>query len=408
MLKGVLLSFSVAVMLTPASSIAQGAPRDAYVRYELLAPQTGNYKVVSDITIDASGAKSHVETLPAGAVATDVSALDLTTGAALSCETTPGEIRVALARPVPTGGEARIRITRTLKNAASYRQGDNAISFVQALDAKRGAVTLPAGYEITGATVPVQVLEQQDGRTVASYMNPYPVGLAAPITIHAAPLRTKTAVTTPAATPVATPVAPPLADAPPREQPMNQIRVTERAMQDREIVYFLKEPETHAFALYHDYTASREGERQYVNVVRAGSTVSEPSAKILDTGETLQTRTLTGADIAREKIDIPDRVEPDTQVVLIAFPPVKPGTSVRLRISETYTDPARYALIDGQLMWHRSFGRPRNDMVLPPGWYLTTSSIPAVISQDREGRIRLSFWNPRPDSLDVVVRGRRR
>ena len=189
---------------------------------------------------------------------------------------------------------------------------------------------------------------------------------------------------------------------------MNQIRVTERAIQDREIVYFLKEPETHAFALYHDYTAAREGEHQYVNVVRTGSTVSEPSAKILDTGEALKTRTLTGADIAREKIDIPDRVEPDTQVVLIPFPPVKKGTSVRLRISETYTDPARYALIDGQLMWHRSFGRPRNDMVLPAGWYLTTSSIPAVITQETDGRIRLSFWNPRPDNVDVFVKGRRR
>ena len=67
--------------------------------------------------------------------------------------------------------------------------------------------------------------------------------------------------------------------------------------------------------------------------------MSEPSAKILDTGEVLQTRTLTGADVVREKIDIPDRVEPDTQLVLIPFAPVKKGQSVRLRISETYTDP---------------------------------------------------------------------
>jgi len=189
---------------------------------------------------------------------------------------------------------------------------------------------------------------------------------------------------------------------------MNQIRVTERALQDREIVYFLKDPETHAFSLYHDYTAQREGEHQYVNVVRTGSAVSDPSARILDTGEVLKTRTLTGADIAREKIDIPDRVEPDTQVVLIPFTPVKKGASVRLRIAETYTDPARYALVEGQLMWHRSFGRPRNDMVLPAGWYLTTTSIPAVITQEADGRVRLSFWNPRPDNVDVFVKGRRR
>src|SRR5258708_7408843 len=87
---------------------------------------------------------------------------------------------------------------------------------------------------------------------------------------------------------------------------------------------------------------------------------------------------LAGADVVREKIDIPDRVEPGTQLVMIPFGPLKKGQSMRLRISETYTDPARYDVLDGQLMWHRSFGRPRNDMVLPAGWYLTTSSIPAV------------------------------
>ena len=408
MLKSALLSLSVMVVLTQASSLAQGPPRDSYVRYELLDPQAGSLKVVSDITLATSGAKSHVETVGKGIEPTDVSAIDLMTGAPLSSKAAPGSIQVELARPVPSGGETRIRLTRTEKDASSFKRVDDGLMFNRSLVSRRGSVTLPVGYELLGATLPVQVLELPDGRIAASFMNPYPVGLAAPITIHAGRLRTKAAGGTPAAPPAGAPPVPPVADAPPREQPMNQIRIAERAVQDREIVYFLKEPETHAFALYHDYTAVREGERHYVNVVRAGSSVSDPSAKNLDTGETLQTRTLSGADIAREKIDIPDRVEPDTQVVLIPFAPVKAGTSMRLRISETYTDPARYALIDGQLMWRRSFGRPRNDMVLPPGWYLTTSSIPAVISQERNGGIRLAFWNPRPDSLDVLVRARRR
>ena len=143
--------------------------------------------------------------------------------------------------------------------------------------------------------------------------------------------------------------------------------------------------------------------------MRAGSSVSEPSAKILDTGEVLKTRTLTGADVVREKIDIADRVEPETQLVLIPFGPVKKGQSYRLRISETYTDPARYALVDGQLMWHRSFGRPRNDMVLPAGWYLDDElDSRRSISQEPDGRVRLSFWNPRPDNVDVFVKARRR
>src|SRR5262249_55480375 len=64
-------------------------------------------------------------------------------------------------------------------------------------------------------------------------------------------------------------------------------RLTERAHQDRDIVYFLQQPETHSFDLYHDYTESREGVDRYLNVVRKGSRASKPRALILDTGENL-------------------------------------------------------------------------------------------------------------------------
>jgi hypothetical protein len=46
--------------------------------------------------------------------------------------------------------------------------------------------------------------------------------------------------------------------------------------------------------------------------------------------------------------------------------------------------------------------------VLPTGWYLTASSIPAVVGETPDGRIRLDFVNNRPDSLDVYLKGRKR
>jgi hypothetical protein len=76
----------------------------------------------------------------------------------------------------------------------------------------------------------------------------------------------------------------------PFEGETEQERRSERAHQDREIVYFLQQPETHAFRLYHDYTESRPGVDKYFNVVRAGSQVSDPSAYVLDTGEKLMTK----------------------------------------------------------------------------------------------------------------------
>jgi hypothetical protein len=189
-------------------------------------------------------------------------------------------------------------------------------------------------------------------------------------------------------------------------------RLSERARQDREIVYFLNPPETHSFFLYHDYTESREGVDKYLNVVRKGSTAKDPSARILDTGLALKVETLKGAAITRAGLDLKGEMEgpvqPDTEVVVIRFPPVPKGGSVRLRISETYTDPGRYRLEGDTLVFDRSLGRPRNAIVLPAGYFLTDCSIPATVSETADGRIRLDFVNPRPDEIAVLLKARRR
>jgi hypothetical protein len=185
-------------------------------------------------------------------------------------------------------------------------------------------------------------------------------------------------------------------------------RLQERALQDREIVYFLQPPETHAFDLYHDYTESRAGVDRYLNVVRKGSRASNPSAVLLDTGARLPAETLRGEAIARAGLDIGEPVRPDSEVVVIRFPAVERGRSVRLRISETYTDEKSYRLEGDELVFDRSFGRPRNAVVLPAGWYLTACAIPATVSETADGRIRLDFANPRPDEIAVLIKAKRR
>jgi hypothetical protein len=185
-------------------------------------------------------------------------------------------------------------------------------------------------------------------------------------------------------------------------------RLAERARQDREIVYFLEAPETHAFFLYHDYTESREGVDHYLNVVRKGSTASNPSARVLDTGEQLKVETLKGDAVTRAGLKLDEPVEADTEVVVVRFAPVPKGGSVRLRIAETYTDPGRYRLERDELVWDRTLGRPRNAVVLPVGWYLTACSIPATVGETSDGRIRLDFVNPRPDEIAVLLKARRR
>ena len=87
---------------------------------------------------------------------------------------------------------------------------------------------------------------------------------------------------------------------------------------------------------------------------------------------------------------------------------MKKEQSVRLRIEETYTDAHRYLLYQEELIWDRSFGRNRNTVILPAGWYLTTNAIPAIIDQTENGQPRLYYMNDRPDNMDIFVKRKRR
>ena len=405
---------SPSVPATPASLQKE---MDEYTRYELLAPDTASFKISYEVTATTAGAKVFYNPIRKGSTASDEAVYDAMMGEPLHFEIVSGAearkdplmadadpaenfIKVQLARPVPPEGQGRMLILKTYKDAKSYFRDGETIVFNRPLGIKRNSVVLPPGYELVGCNVPSQVLTEQDGRVAISFMN----GSAgeAPLILRAK----LGARTGPSAAPH------PLTQSRSWESPFQgeteRQRLSERAHQDRDIVYFLQQPETHAFSLYHDYTESRPGADKYLNVVREGSTVSEPSAYILDTGEKLATRLMSGEQVTAEKIELEEHVKPETQVVLIPFPPVKKGQSIRLRISETYTAPTSYRLDGDELVFDRSLGRPRNAVVLPPGWYLTASAIPATVTQLPDGRIRIDFWNERPDAVDVLIKAKRR
>lgn len=183
----------------------------------------------------------------------------------------------------------------------------------------------------------------------------------------------------------------------------------QRASQSRDIVYFLQQPQTHSFRLYHDYAETRVGMDRYLNIVRPGSKASDPEAQILDTGEQLKVEILAGAEIRTRGIDIGEPVTDSTELVVIWFDPVSEGGSTLLRITETYTDPNRFFLLgENEFLWDRSFGRSRNTVVLPEGWYLTTNGVPAIVRTRDDGRTELIYSNDRPGNLDVFIKGRRR
>jgi hypothetical protein len=194
----------------------------------------------------------------------------------------------------------------------------------------------------------------------------------------------------------------------PFEGETEQERLSERAHQDRDIVYFLQQPDTHAFSLYHDYTETRAGVNGYANVVRAGSVASHPSARVLDTGEQLKAREMSGAEMAASKLNVGETVEPTARVVVIPFAALQTGQTLRLRIAETYTAPSSYRLEGEELVFDRSLGRPRNAVVLPSGWYCTFNAAPATVTQLPDGRVRLDYWDDRPEAVDVLLKAKRR
>jgi len=400
-MRSVVLGVSLTAVIA-MGAVGQSAPQtesDAYTRYELLAPGSAKFRIIYEVTATTPGATYYFNPIRKGSVASNESVFDRATGKPLQFDvvgaavaqaggvrnrdTSQTYIRVKLARPVPAnGGEARVLVDKTYEDTTSYFMRGDTLVFARPLGIKRNAIVLPAGYEIVSSNFPSQVLQESDGRIGISFWNDSPA--EAPVTLRARP-STKLGPTTSS---VAN-------------------RLGERAHQNREIVYFLQQPATHAFDLYHDYTESRVGTSTYINEVRGGSTVSKPSARDLDTGEELKWEILKGDAITRANLNVAN-VTPQSEIVVFRFAPVKEGESVRIRMFETYTDTARYKLNGDELVWDRSFGRPANAVVLPAGWVLTNSSIPATVSTMADGRVRLDFINPRPDEIATLITARRR
>jgi len=183
---------------------------------------------------------------------------------------------------------------------------------------------------------------------------------------------------------------------------------TERAYQDREILYELQSPETHAFRITHDYTVRNAGEKYYFNVVRAGSHVTDPESIDLDSGDLLKWETIDGKTAKARKLVVGE-VKDDTEIVVTHLARALPaGTTNRIRLKETYSD-VKSLYIDGdELVWDRTFGRLRNTVVLPLGWYLTALSAPSTIQTLPDGRVSIYIVNPRNDEVRVYLKARKR
>jgi len=391
---------------------------DAYTRYELLDPASQSFRIIYEVTSVEAGSTLYYNTLRKGSDHKVDAVTDMASGQELKWKIVSGAeakksgysaaaddvdyLQINLAQPVPAGGEYRLKIDKTYKDVKSYYTSGDRIVFDRSLGIKRNSVVLPLGYELVKCNYPSQVMQEADGRIKISFINTGP----SEVPFH---LEGRKLLSTPKVNVTANKPAPTgRGEGRDKSKARLDFSFSERAYQTREIVYFLLEPETHSFRLYHDYTETKEGMNRYINIVRPGSKASNPSAKNLDTGVALKVETLKGDEITQRKLDIGETVTPETEVVVIWYDAVQKGKSTRLRIEETYADANRYLLYNDELIFDRSFGRPYNMVVLPENWFLTSNLIPATVDLSKNGLIQLNYINPSPDELDVHIKARKR
>jgi hypothetical protein len=174
----------------PPAAVIHEARYEDYTRYELLGPETAQFKIQYETAATEAGATAYFNPIRKGSEAADERVFDFSSGKPLPFGVVSGAaarqtglpdadldtqyIRVTLPRPVPQDGLVRLFIEKTYRDPKSYFLEGDAIVFSRPLGVRRNAVVLPAGYEVTACNVPSQILSEPDGRIQVSFVNSAP------------------------------------------------------------------------------------------------------------------------------------------------------------------------------------------------------------------------------------------
>ena len=220
---------------------------DDYTEYHLLDPASHAFHIVYYLNQRQVGATTVLNQTRSGSEGSDISVTDPQTGEALKFEyktgaelATAGEagrlnaaehyIRAFLPRPVPEGGEGRVRIEKTYTDEKSYYAQNEEIVFARSLGIGRNAIVLPKGYVIGSSNVAAQVMALPDGRVKLVFEN---------VNTYASDVSIRGRKS-------AAPVVPAL-------------KVVERAFDFAKTLYDLGDVAAHRVAVRHEYVETRIG-----------------------------------------------------------------------------------------------------------------------------------------------------
>ena len=176
---------------------------------------------------------------------------------------------------------------------------------------------------------------------------------------------------------------------------------------DEMTIYELLDPSTHKFAIQYDVSATEPGSKVFFNIIRPGSEAT--NEKVIDraTGKEIPFQLADGKEAkaaGQAEKDTPD----ETKFIKVPLPRSVPQDGeYRLRIFKTYADSKSYFVENNLLVFDRSLGVKRNIVILPAGYELVGCTVPAMVSQERDGRIKISMVNDRDDELGMRITARK-
>jgi hypothetical protein len=357
------------VLAAAAVPAAQRAPfnwHDDYTEYNLLEPSSHQFHIVYYLTQRQVGATTVSNQTRSGSEGSNISVTDPRTGepleftyasgAELSAAGAGGRLQpdehyilAVLPRPVPDGGEGRVRIEKTYLDEQSYYADGDGIVFARSLGIGRNAIVLPAGYSLVSSNVAAQVAAVADGRLKVSFENVN--GYASDVVIRARETGVDAA---------------------------SGLPVVERASDFSKTSYDLKDPATHEVLVRHEYTETTLGARSTPAFLERHRLVGL-TAMDMDTGQRL----------------VPIQMGASAAISMVSPIGLE---SVRIGLSGTERD-GGYRVADGQLLWEKMLYEPRTTVLLPAGWQLVAASAPAVVTTTRDGRVAIQVVNPRVEPV---------
>jgi len=173
-----------------AGAQTERAMQDRIIHYWLLEPESHQFKISHDFTVDKVGQKSVHSFVRKGSVVSTATIIDLNTGQTLPTRNASGKevnalgyyptptdpesvvVQGDLSKAITSGETVRVRVIETYTDPKGYRIDGGELIWDRTLGRPYNEITLPTGWKLTGMNVPAIVSTDAEGRVMCRITNP--------------------------------------------------------------------------------------------------------------------------------------------------------------------------------------------------------------------------------------------